>query len=200
MPNGAEDVRPQRPGQLALQRQHARFHRDEHRRVTPWIGGQARVVVGEPLLGELDHLLEHRRGRRRTVHHRPGEVAIDQQDRGVRGGHERQVCELALQERLFLDAHDVVQRVGIAGVAKLLLRPEVVPNQPSRDARRPGDVPDRRAVDPAFGEQAKRRVPDPRSGRQVLERRLANRARHQRHLLYLRMRSYSKLLTDYTCV
>ena len=97
----------------------------------------------------------------------------------MRSRHELQVGELALQDRLFLDAHEVVQGVGIAGVAKRLLRPEVVPNQPSRDARRPGDVPDRRPFDAAFGEQAKRRVPDPSSGRQILDRSLANRARHQ---------------------
>jgi len=86
----------------------------------------------------------------------------------VDGGQEPRVGHVTFEKRLLLDAHEPVQRVGVAGVAQRFLGPEVVSNQPRRHARRPGDVPDLRPVHAALGEQAQRRVPDPRAGRQVL--------------------------------
>src|SRR5262249_27802526 len=96
----------------------------------------------------------------------------------MRCGHEPGVAELAMQDGLLLDVHDLVERVGVASGPQVLLGPEVVPDQAAGDPGSLGDVADRGPIHAGLGDQRRRRVPDPRPGRQVLGGPFPGRACH----------------------
>jgi hypothetical protein len=131
-------------------------------------------VLVDPLLAELDHLVEQAGHGRRPVDERAGQVPVEQQDGRVHVRQETQVERLSLGIHLPLYLHQPVEGVRVARLAQRLLGSEVVPDQAAGHAGRLGDVPDRRALDAALGEHPQRGVPDPGAGGEVVEVRFAH--------------------------
>src|SRR5262252_4159066 len=102
-------------------------------------------------------------------------------------------------QHLLVDPPAALEGPGVAGVAQLLLRTEVVPDQPARHAGCPGDVTDRGSLDATFGEEPQRRIPDAGAGRQVFRRRLVqsdSTYSRERYTAQLSSRLYSRIAPD----
>ena len=155
----------QRSGQLLSHYKNAQLRGHQQGRVCPWVSHLPSMVLGEPVLAEPDHLVEHRVGRRRAVDHGACEVLEQDQHRRLDSRHETWAGDLAFQKSLLLETHDLTQGVGVARGAKVVFGPEVVSDEPTRHTGGSGDLSDRCAFDAPLRKEANRGVPYSAPGR-----------------------------------
>ncbi len=164
----ARDVLAEGLRHLVAEHEDAHLHRGEHGGVRPPIVGVDVVGLG-PLLTDLDHLEEQRGRGLRAVHHRADQVRL-QRHRDRMHRRNIGVCHTALVDEFLADLQHPLLRPLVAGLTQRLLRAEVMPDQPRRHTCLGRDIPDRRPLDTALGEQPDSRVPNPGPSGQIIHR------------------------------